>query len=60
MSLDKGVAHGKEHREEYRGAKAVSKPCRNHGDCPWCLENRMHKNNKREQAMADREEENND
>lgn len=57
MSLDKGVEHGKEHRKKYRGAKAVDKRCRNHGDCEWCLENRTHKNDKRKQAMEDRENE---
>jgi hypothetical protein len=43
MSLDKAIAHGKEHRKPYRGAKAVDSTCRNHGNCPWCTENRRHK-----------------
>lgn len=43
MSLDKAIAHGKEHRKPYRGSKAIDKTCRNHGGCPWCEENRKHK-----------------
>jgi len=43
MSLDKAILHGKEHRKQYRGAKAVDKSCRNHGSCPWCANNRKHK-----------------
>ena len=43
MSLDKAIAHGKEKRKPYRGAKAVDKSCRNHGDCPWCRKNIKHK-----------------
>jgi hypothetical protein len=36
MSLDKAIAHGKERRKPYRGAKAVDAACRNHGGCPAC------------------------
>ena len=54
MSMDKAIIHGKEHRKQYRGAKAVDKTCRNHGGCPWCEENRQYKNLKRMQAMIDR------
>ena len=43
MSLDKAIKHGKEHRKEYRGAKAVDKTCRNHGSCEYCKSNRMYK-----------------
>ncbi len=43
MSLDKAIAHGKEHRKPYRGSKAIDRTCRNHGGCPWCEENRKHK-----------------
>lgn len=35
MSLDKAIKHGKEHRKQYRGAKAVDPTCRNHGTDPW-------------------------
>jgi len=43
MSLDKAIKHGKEKRKPYRGAKAVDKSCRNHGDCPWYKKNIKHK-----------------
>lgn len=43
MSLDKAIKHGKEKRKPYRGAKAVDKSCRNHGDCPWCKKKIKHK-----------------
>lgn len=43
MSLDKAIEHGKEHREPYRGAKAIDATCRNHGGCPWCEGNRKFK-----------------
>ena len=43
MSLDKAIEHGKEHRKKYRGAKAMDRSCRNHGDCPYCLGNRLYK-----------------
>lgn len=42
MSMDKGIIHHKEHRKPYRGAKAVSKACRNHGSCDWCRDNRLY------------------
>ena len=48
MSLDKAIAHGKEHRKPFRGAKAIDKSCRNHGGCDWCREGRLHKHKKRE------------
>lgn len=47
MSLDKAIKHGKEHRKEYHGAKAVDPSCRNHGNCGWCQESRMHKHKKK-------------
>ena len=43
MSLDKAIAHGKEHRKPYRGAKAIDPLCRNHNWCPYCRGNRTHK-----------------
>lgn len=43
MSLEKAIKSGKEHRKEYKGAKAVDKTCRNHGGCPWCEGNRTNK-----------------
>ena len=50
MSLNKSIQSGKSHRKPYRGGKAIDKTCRNHGGCHWCLENRTHKNDKRELA----------
>lgn len=47
MSLNKAIASGKEHRKQYRGAKAVDCTCRNHGSCDWCKENRLYKYLKR-------------
>ena len=58
MSLDKSIDHGKEHRKQYHGSKSIDPSCRNHGGCPWCLENRTYKYKKKEQSMQDREEEN--
>lgn len=43
MSLDKAILHGKEKRKQYRGSKLVDKSCRNHGSCPYCRGNRLHK-----------------
>ena len=43
MSLDKAIEHGKEHREPYRGEKAIDATCRNHGGCPLCEGNRKFK-----------------
>ena len=54
MSLDKAIEHGKEHRKEYHGSKAIDKTCRNHGGCEWCEENRKHKYLVKEIAMKER------
>lgn len=48
MSLDKAIEHGREHRRQYRGSKAIDATCRNHGNCFWCQSNRQHANKKRE------------
>lgn len=47
MSLDKAILHGKEHRKQYRGAKAVDKTCRNHGSDPWLKKQAEYKTKKR-------------
>lgn len=54
MALDKAIEAGKEKRKPYKGAKAVDCSCRNHGTCPWCLENRTYKTI-REKARIDAE-----
>lgn len=48
MSLDKAIAHGKEHRKPYYGSEAIDKSCRCHGggikwQCKYCLGNRQYK-----------------
>lgn len=43
MGQDKAIEHGKEKRKQYHGSKAIDRSCRNHGSCPWCKENRLHK-----------------
>lgn len=58
MSFDKAIEHGKEHRKEYRGGKAIDKSCRNHGGCFWCENNRRHKYLKKmQEPVSDIEEE---
>jgi len=34
-------------RKPYTKSKRWDASCRNHGGCPYCLSNRMHKNDKR-------------
>ena len=55
MSFKKAIEHGKEHRKEYRGAKAIDKTCRNHGSCEYCKGNRLFTSRKKERAMIERE-----
>ena len=54
MSLDKAIQHKKEHRKQYKGAKAIDKTCRNHGSCDWCKENRLYKSNKKADEMNEK------
>lgn len=63
MAMDKRIEHGKEHRKQYHGAKAVDKTCRNHGGCPYCESNCFHKIRKQEpiiEEIDDCHEESND
>jgi len=54
MSLNQGIAHQKEHRKQYRGAKAVDPSCRNHGADDWSKSDRtIHA--QRQTAAADAE-----
>lgn len=48
MSLDKSIKYHKEKRKKYRKSKLIDKTCRNHGSCPYCKNNRLYKNRKRE------------
>ena len=59
MSLDKAIEPGKEKRKPYKGAKAVCTACRNHGGDDWDLNNRVHKNRKREVSAEQQEKEQN-
>ena len=56
MSLDKAIKYGKEKRKPDRGAKALDSWCRNHGNCSWCKEGRLHKNKKREKSILEQME----
>lgn len=53
MSLYKAVKHGKEWRKQYSGGKLFDASCRNHGGCPWCEGNRLHKYRRREPIPDD-------
>lgn len=56
MTLDKAIEHGKEHRKQYRGSKAVDKTCRNHGSDDWEKDNRLYRANRlEEKAKQDSE-----
>ena len=46
----------KKKRKPYRGAKALDSWCRNHGNCSWCKEGRLHKNKKREKSILEQME----
>lgn len=54
MSLDKAVSSGKEKRKPYSGAKAIDQHCRNHGDCKWCLNNRLYSSTRREASIKEK------
>lgn len=42
--LDKAIAHGKEFRKPYyKACERIDRSCRNHGSCPYCRDNRLHK-----------------
>lgn len=53
MSLDKAIKYGKEKRKPYYGCKAVDPHCRNHGNCPWCRDGRLHKHKKNKLRHTD-------
>ena len=54
MSLDKAIAHNKEHRKIYYGTKSIDRTCCNHGSCVYCQANRQYKNKKRLASMVDK------
>lgn len=43
MSFDKDYPNRKDIRKKYRKSKRFDRSCRNHGNCPYCRENRLHK-----------------
>lgn len=49
MGLEKAIKYHKEKRKPFKGAKAVSGPCRNHGGCKYCEEGRLHNSEKRKE-----------
>lgn len=60
MALIKAIDSGKEHRKHYREylyRGGWFKSCVNHNpnrmQCPWCKDNRLHKNAKRDQASRE-------
>ena len=56
MGLEKAIEHGKEHRKPYRRAKAVDSTCRNHGDCPYCRDGRLHQIRREREKMENKME----
>jgi len=48
MSLEKGIQHGKEHRKPYYKSGRYDPTCRPNGGCPYCENNRAHKNKKKQ------------
>lgn len=48
MSLEKGIRHGKEHRKPYYKSGRFDPTCRPNGGCPYCENNRAHKNKKKQ------------
>lgn len=57
MGLEKAIEHGKEHRKRYYKSKACDRSCRNHGGCPWCEQNRKHRDKVREIVSKEETEE---
>ena len=53
MSLDKAIAHNKEHRKIYYGTKSIDRTCCNHGSCVYC-QAKQYKNKKRLASMVDK------
>lgn len=41
MGLEKAIESGKEYRKQYRRSKRFDRTCRNHGSCPYCMNNRL-------------------
>jgi hypothetical protein len=57
MSLNKAIEYGKEKRKPYYRSKRFDRSCRNHGGCPYCESNRLHKHKVKEEAIEQQIEE---
>ena len=57
MGLEKAIEHGKEHRKKYHGSKEFFRSCRNHGDCPYCRDGRLHQIRREREKMENKMEE---
>lgn len=47
MSLEKSIKSGREKRKIFYDSRSVDGSCRNHGNCPYCTNGRMHNTNKK-------------
>ena len=55
MGFEKAIEHNKTKRKAYRGSKNFDCSCRNHGGCPICEGNRLHKDRTRESSAKAQE-----
>jgi hypothetical protein len=53
MAFDKRYPNRKDIRAPYRKSKRFDRTCRNHGSCPYCENNRLHNDRRRELAAKD-------
>jgi hypothetical protein len=51
--LDKAIYYGKEYRKPYYRSGNFDRSCRNHGDCGWCMKNRIFFDYKRRKFAED-------
>ena len=49
--LDKAIKNGREHRKQYFDSRAIDYSCRNHGECPYCRNNRLYNRKKVEEKF---------
>ncbi len=57
MGLEQAIKHKKEKRKPYYDSRRFDVTCRNHGSCPWCKGNRLHKKEQEEERLKDMEDE---
>jgi len=53
MTFDNSYPNRKDWRRQYSDSKAVDRTCRNHGSCPHCRNNRLHKHRRKEPLKDD-------